>query len=540
MIEDHRVFLGLLDGAFELAQRLRVAALLVERPAETVDEIPVVGLEVERLRDQRHRLVEVDALLREHVAHVVVGLGVGGIDPDHLAEGADRVVKLRLLLQDHTELEEQILVLGFEREPFLNRRLRAVVLLRAVVGGAEVEEELGPAGFEINGLLEERDRLVEALEAAIEEAELHAGVDRLRIRVQDLLELLLRLSLLPRVHVGRGEEVPRAQVRGFEGEHAAEGLGGLVPLLLLVVDGAKLHEHPRVAGGLRRQALDLRLRFLVPAEPDEEVAEPLDEGGVFGIGLDGLAVYLDGFLGLAPSLVGVAERGPGAVVLGIELDGAPEPRDGLVPLLLLDGEPPQQEVRLGEGGLHVDQPQQHAARAVVGLPLDEEPGERQIGVGRLGIQRDDPLELRLRLREPLLGAQEFGEREAGRRVVGRELHGLSRGGQRLLALVQTGQPLGELAPQDGRPRIAPDRLAELRHRLLEAGRLRVHLRDRVVVVRLGRRVGRDARDLQRERGVGVARGGRRARASGHKNRQDRCRQEHSSHAVPRLKRIVRT
>src|SRR5207244_158960 len=55
MIEDDGVFLGLLDGALELAQRVRILALLVVGPAEAVDEVAVVRLERERLADERDR-----------------------------------------------------------------------------------------------------------------------------------------------------------------------------------------------------------------------------------------------------------------------------------------------------------------------------------------------------------------------------------------------------------------------------------------------------------------------------------------------------
>src|SRR5581483_539814 len=59
VLEDHRVFLRLLDGALELAERVGIAALLEVRPAEAIDEIPVVRLEIERLLDEADRLVQV-------------------------------------------------------------------------------------------------------------------------------------------------------------------------------------------------------------------------------------------------------------------------------------------------------------------------------------------------------------------------------------------------------------------------------------------------------------------------------------------------
>src|SRR5215470_437678 len=84
---DHRIRLAcFLHRALELAKRVGVAALLVIGPAEAVDEVAVVGLELERLRDQMHRFVEVLPALGVHVADVVVGLRVLGIELDDVAE----------------------------------------------------------------------------------------------------------------------------------------------------------------------------------------------------------------------------------------------------------------------------------------------------------------------------------------------------------------------------------------------------------------------------------------------------------------------
>jgi len=269
-----------------------------------------------------------------------------GIQRDDVLEGADGVLELRLLLEHDADLEVQVAVLVVERQALAQRLERAVVILGAEVGGPQIEEELRPPWLEVHRLAQHRDRLVEALGAAVEEAELHPGVDRARVGAQDALQLRARLAVLAGVHISGGEEVARAKVRRLEHHHAAEGVAGAVVHLLLVEDGAELHPHPRVARGDLGQLLDLRLRLLVAAEPDQEVAQALDERRIVGVGLHGLAIRRHRLFGAVARLVHVPERRPGAVVVGIELDGAREPRDRLVPVLRLDGQATEQELRL--------------------------------------------------------------------------------------------------------------------------------------------------------------------------------------------------
>src|SRR6266852_464255 len=96
VLVDHGIrLLGLYDRALQLLQSLGIPSLLVVRPAETVDEVAVLGLEIERFADELDCLLEVLAALGEHVADVVVRLGVLGIERDHAPEGADRVVESR-------------------------------------------------------------------------------------------------------------------------------------------------------------------------------------------------------------------------------------------------------------------------------------------------------------------------------------------------------------------------------------------------------------------------------------------------------------
>src|SRR2546425_1085093 len=141
VLVDHGIrLLGLGDGALELVQGLGISPLLVVRPAETVDEVAVLGLQVEGLGDQLDRLVEILAALDVHVADVVVRLGVLRIERDHALEGADRVVEPRLLLVDDAELEVEVLLFVVETEALLERLGGPVVLLGAVVRRPEVEE----------------------------------------------------------------------------------------------------------------------------------------------------------------------------------------------------------------------------------------------------------------------------------------------------------------------------------------------------------------------------------------------------------------
>src|SRR5256885_1413306 len=117
VLVDHGIRLfGARDGPLELAQSLGVLPLLVVRPAEAVDEVAVVGLEVEGLADQLDRFLQVLTALGVHVADVVVGLCVLGIERDHAPEGADRVVEAGLLLEDHAQLEVEVLLLVVESQ----------------------------------------------------------------------------------------------------------------------------------------------------------------------------------------------------------------------------------------------------------------------------------------------------------------------------------------------------------------------------------------------------------------------------------------
>src|SRR5258705_8663349 len=144
VVEDLRVVLGPLGGALELPEGLRVLALLVVGPAEAVDEVAVVGVELERLLDELHRFGEVLPPLGVHVADVVVGLRVLGIERDYAAEGGDGVVEPLLLLPHHAELEVEILAPVVELQPLAEHVGGPVVLVAAEQRGAEVEEELRP------------------------------------------------------------------------------------------------------------------------------------------------------------------------------------------------------------------------------------------------------------------------------------------------------------------------------------------------------------------------------------------------------------
>src|SRR5438128_493348 len=339
VIVDHGVgLLRLLNGALELLQGLEITPLLVVRPTEAVDEVAVLRLDRERLVDELDRFVEVLPPLGVHVADVVVRLGVLGVERDHLPERADGVVELRLLLQDDPELEVEVLVLLVEAEALLEGLDGAVVLLAAKVRGAEIEEELGPLRLEVDGVAENRDRLVIPLGAPVQEPELDAGVDRARIDPEDALELGAGLGVLPRVHIRGGEEVSRAEVRRLEGDGAPEGVGRLVPLLLLVEDRAELHPDARVPRRDLGERLDLRLRLLEATEPDQQVAEPLAERGVVGVRLGGVPVDLVGRVGAPEAL---REHHPEVGRARVALEGLAQRGDRL-------GEPPRLRGHLGD------------------------------------------------------------------------------------------------------------------------------------------------------------------------------------------------
>ena len=491
VLVDHGIrLLGLHDGALELLECLRILALLVVRPAEAVDEVAVLGLEIECLADQLDRLVEVRPALGVHVADVVVRLGVLGIERDHAIERLDRVVEARLLLVDDAELEVQVLLLLVEAQTLLERLDRAVVLLGAVVRGAEVEEELGPLGLHVDGFAKGRDRFVVALGPAVEEPELHARVDRPRVGAQDALELGLGLGVAVGVHVRGREEVAGAEIPRLERDDAAERVDRLVPHLLLVVDGAELHPRARVLGRGVGEPFELGLRFRQASQADQEVGQLVGEGRVVRVGLDRTPVDLDRFLVLVQRLaVDGAERAPGPVVIGVELDSGGESRDRLVPVLGLDRETAEEELRLGQSRLLLDQPQQHGACLVVLLLLDVDASQGQVRLLGARAQLDRALELGLGLGNLALRAQKLRQGHVGRDLVGGELDGAAGRGHGLVDAVGAHEQLGQLRPEGGRVWILLDRGLHVRNRVLEAASLHVHLRDGVRVVRVAAGIG---------------------------------------------------
>src|SRR5581483_4851938 len=66
LVDDRIGLAGLLDGALQFAERLDVASLLVVGPAEAVDEVAVVGLQLQGFGDELDRLVQVLAALGVH------------------------------------------------------------------------------------------------------------------------------------------------------------------------------------------------------------------------------------------------------------------------------------------------------------------------------------------------------------------------------------------------------------------------------------------------------------------------------------------
>src|SRR5215468_9353931 len=67
VIVENGIVLREIDSALQLAESVRIAALLVVGPAQAVDEVPVLGLDRQRLLDQVDGFGEIDAFLGVHV-----------------------------------------------------------------------------------------------------------------------------------------------------------------------------------------------------------------------------------------------------------------------------------------------------------------------------------------------------------------------------------------------------------------------------------------------------------------------------------------
>ena len=173
---------------------------------------------------------------------------------------------------------------------------------------------------------------------------------------------------------------------------------------MLVIDGAQLHPQARVARRCLGEALDLRARLFVTSEPNQEIAEPLDERRILGIGARGTTVHVHRRLGIAARLVHVAECGPRAVVIGVEFDRLRQATRRFVPGFRFDRQPAEQELCLRRARIVLGQAHEDGARAIELLLLDLVAGERQIRVLGARIEGDDALELRLCLRPLFLRA----------------------------------------------------------------------------------------------------------------------------------------
>ena len=308
----------------------------------------------------------------------------------------------------------------------------------------------------------------------------------------------------------------------------------MLPLLLLVVDGAELHPDARVPGYRLDEELELGLRLLEPAETDEQVAQPFDEARVVRVRLDRGLVEVDGLVGLVAALVDEPEGRPRGVVVRIDLGRALERGDRLVPLLGLDGDPSEQIVRLDEIRLHVDQPLEDRARLVVALLLDVLLSEREIRVLRRGGERDGLLELALGVGRTPLAPVQVGQGQTGGHAGGIERDALLGGLDRARHVLGAAEPLGELDPQCRRVRVILDGQAQLGDRVLEPALSRLHLGLGKVPVGAGRpaarRTGasppRPGSDPRRGRARGLGRAprsrSRRGPAGGPRRRARAC------------------
>src|SRR2546430_2288659 len=413
------------------------------------------------LRTAEPRLRVLDLLLD--------GVGVR-IERQRLLPRGERVFLVAVLGVRVAEVvEDDGVFLGLLDGP-LQLPQRVGILALLVVGPAEAVDEVAVVGLEREGLADERDGLVEVLPA-------------LGVHVADVV-------------VGLG-------VLGIDRDDAPEGAHRVVELGLLLEDHPDLEVQVAVLV-VEQQALAQRLERAVVllgaevrgAEVQEQLRPPWLEVHRLAQHGDRLVEALGAAVEepqLHACVVAVAEGGPRTVVGGIELHGLGEPPDRLVPALGLDGEPAEEELRLRQPRLPLGEPQEDGARAIVGLLLDLVAREREVRVLVRRAQLDDLLELRLRLAEVLLRAQDLGQRQVRADVLGRQLHGALRGRERLCRLIRADQPLGELRPQEGRVRIALDRLLQQRDGVLDAPALHEELRGRVVVVRLGPRIPRERR-----------------------------------------------
>jgi hypothetical protein len=324
----------------ERRERLVESRLLEVGPPEAVEIRGIVGVDRQRARDERHRLVELAPTLGQHVAQIIQASRVPRIGAHQIAKRTFGPIELARALVGGRQAEQQVQVIGSLRQRGFKRLQGLLTLVdRDQRAREQVRHARVDARLDIvrrgrgHPLAERRDDapVVAAAEAYFGQRERSPRV--VRIDVHDPHGGAFRGVRLPVAQLHLRQQIPGRRVAGpvvghleqpiaCLGQPASVGQGGGVPEpVLAVLRGIGDGGRPRV-GSLVPAALILELpgvtggrRRPVEAAPefgDERVGLGGPAGGAIRLNQQHRRLRVTG-----PTLQEVGQLGDGGVVLPV-------------------------------------------------------------------------------------------------------------------------------------------------------------------------------------------------------------------------------
>ena len=137
MVVEHRIFRPQRHRAFQLACRFFITAKPVMRPAKRIDDVAIIGAQLDRALDELHPLFQLHVHVDPGIAQIVQNLRLVGIKLQRLEEIRLRLLPLFQPLIGDAALVEEAPVLAFRLFDTLDRavidlRRRCIILLHRI------------------------------------------------------------------------------------------------------------------------------------------------------------------------------------------------------------------------------------------------------------------------------------------------------------------------------------------------------------------------------------------------------------------------
>ena len=400
-------------GPPELDERLLVPPHAVEHPPQGIDDVVIVGLELDRTFDERIGFLVAIGAIGEGVSQGVEGIGVVRLARDDVAHVAFEEVQPVHLHPEHPARIEEVRVPGELPERCIVDRHRFAVALRAReqprLGAVDAHPlpgapgsypvQMAPRRFQVAALREQHrgpDLRVQSILAAADAPVRRDRVLQALFGLRDPGEVVVR-RIAPRGRVREHLELPRRLVEPVRlHQQQPERVAGVV-----------------VFGLFRHQALELGARLIVTSRIDEQARIGHADHARIGDALDECLQPAERAFDVVRALAyaRAQDRRPG--VVGIELVRAVDRRRRLL-------DPPRP---------------------------NEEPGKRKLRRRVVLMPADKPLHRGGRHLRVLLRGQEVGGAQKPRaRRIGQRLHDLFKVRDRPVDVAGPDQQGGEHLP----------------------------------------------------------------------------------------------